>query len=454
MRVLLFVVLALIPFLADAQLKAFPGAQGYGTTTVHGSGRHLTPPSTTVYRVTSLADSGAGTLRQCLEASGPRVCVFETSGRIQLNSEVKVKNPYLWVAGQTAPSPGVMVTGHALVLDQVTDVLLQHLEWRAGDTNMTNLTIDDKVVTGDSISIWYAKRVVLDHMSVSWAVDGNLDFWCGDSTSTFCSDVTVQNTIVSEGLGINVHPDTVGGRTTTGNGKPHSTGTLVNPYTKNLSYHHNLLAHNWDRNIQAQSPSNLEFLSNVVYNWGGSVGNRTFMVAHKRTGPIFATLIGNHYKAGPNSSPTAKCLFTESTLDASSRYYLEHNICPSRPTDSGDEWLFSAVPTSYRATVPPLPRLVGAEWAPTTYEHVLANAGARPWDRNTTDVRIINDVRNGTGGKKDCIDKCDGSDVQVPGGWPTKAVNTRTLTLPDPLLGDCDKDGYTNLEEFLFSFQG
>lgn len=77
-------------------------------------------------------------------------------------------------------------------------------------------------------------------------------------------------------------------------------------------------------------------------------------------------------------------------------------------------------------------------------EWVLANAGARPADRDAVDARIVKSVRERTGS----IPKSQ-KDV---GGWPDLAKNRRELTVPDNPSGDDDGDGYTNLEEWLHGF--
>lgn len=50
-------------------------------------------------------------------------------------------------------------------------------------------------------------------------------------------------------------------------------------------------------------------------------------------------------------------------------------------------------------------------------QHVLAYAGARPWDRDAHDQRVLRDVRNRTG-------KMIGSQSDV-GGYPPNVVNVR-----------------------------
>jgi len=113
--------------LAASMLPVVPGLKGFGANTRAGRGG-------AVYRVTNLAAKGAGSLRACIDAVGPRTCIFEVSGTIALTSNLVVRNPYLTIAGQTAPSPGILVRGGAIVI-VAHDVLLQHVHVRAGDVS-------------------------------------------------------------------------------------------------------------------------------------------------------------------------------------------------------------------------------------------------------------------------------------------------------------------------------
>lgn len=411
-------------------LAVFPGATGFGTTTVAGSGRNLTPPSTKVFRITSLADSGAGTLRACIYAAGPRTCIFETSGRIPLASELRVTNPYLTVAGQTAPSPGIMLTGASFRI-AAHDVLLQHLQIRVGDDPR-----GPSATQRDGIAVIAPKEpvynVVLDHLSVSWAVDENLSTGYPN-----LNDVTISNSIISEGLYNSIHPD-----------GPHSKGFLIGEQSKRISMHHNLFAHNQDRNPRLNPGATAEVISNFIYNWGGTSGWNVANLADtaKTNNPVFLNFIGNYYKRGP-SGPAVASIYA-SPIAPTSRIYVLSNIGPTRSSDLGNEWLITSLHEQYRSLNPVFP-LSGVlpHSAAQTPDYVLRHAGSRPRDPNPVDLRIKSEVASGSGGLKDCISGCENS----VGGFPVVAKNLRPLTLPaNP--NALHSTGYTKLERWLHEF--
>src|SRR5690606_6423771 len=162
------------------------------STTVAGSGRHLTPPRTRLYKVTTLAPDGPGSLTACVRGTKPRVCAFEVSGVIRLDDPLVVRSPYLTIAGQTAPPPGIRIRGAGVRVES-HDVLLQHLEIRVGDAPE-----GPNPVSRDGISIGHGRRpvynVVIDHASISWAIDENLTVF------GTAHDVTVSSSIISEAL--------------------------------------------------------------------------------------------------------------------------------------------------------------------------------------------------------------------------------------------------------------
>ncbi len=90
------------PVVVKGPVVAFPGAEGFGAGSVGGRGGK-------VYEVTNTNDSGSGSLRSCIEASGPRICIFRTGGLITLNSPLTILNPYITIAGQTAPGGGITI---------------------------------------------------------------------------------------------------------------------------------------------------------------------------------------------------------------------------------------------------------------------------------------------------------------------------------------------------------
>ena len=396
-----------------ASLPVIPGAAGWGMSTPAGRGG-------AIYRVTNRNASGPGSLKAAIEASGPRVVVFEVSGTITLTKDLHVYNPYITIAGQTAPSPGINIRGAGLFIN-THDVLVQHLRIRLGDNS-----IGPNFENRDGISIdAYAQpvyNVVIDHCSVSWAVDGNLDLW-----NTPLHDVTIRYSIISEGLHDSRHPK-----------GPHSTGLLIGDGAKRITVFANLMAHNHDRSPLMKQDTSTEIINNLIYNWY-RYAIRTFATAN---------IIGNHCQAGPDTQTTAKGIDVQYGGENPSlqpdTVYVAHNIGPGRPTDSGDDWLIVNGDQKYRTNSPYGQRSgITAMNADEVYDQVLAKVGARPVDRDSVDIRVINSVKNRTG-------KIMNSQ-NIVGGWPNLVENRRTLNLPNSPTGDDDGDGYTNLEEWLHS---
>ncbi len=427
---------AVLPFLfspgvADAQraMPVFPGAAGFGTTTPAGSGRHVSPPQTSVYKVTTLADSGAGSLRDCAKRAGARVCVFEISGTILLLSELLIDKPYITVAGQTAPEPGILLTGAGIRV-AANDVLIQHLQIRPGDRKTGPKPESRDAVTIAGKSSTTAKRVVLDHLSVSWGIDENMGIWYPST-----SDVTISNSIIAEGLYKSIHPK-----------GPHSMGVLVGDEVKQVSMHHNLLAHNYDRNPRIKPGAQLEFVSNVVYGWGGSSSwNQANLSDSDNLGyPSQLFFVGNYYKQDPKS-PGGSTVYAK-PASKGTKVYVASNYGPTRKNDLTLDWLISSITESFRSLVPPFPVSgIFANHPIETYANVLLTAGSRPKESNSVDSRIISEVSTGKGTIKDCVAGCS----RPAGGYPELKSVKRTLVLPANPNVDEDGDGYTNLEEYL-----
>lgn len=406
------------------QLPVFPGAEGFGSTTPAGRGGRI-------LRVTTLANSGPGSFRAAVTSAGPRTVIFEVGGIIHLKSAVEVTEPFLTIAGQTAPSPGITLTGDVLRFE-THDVLLQHLRIRPGDaigdpdTNTPLRYRDGLSIRTNPSGSPHTYNIYVDHCSVSWAIDENVSLWYPN-----VYDVTISNCIVSEGLTRQKSP---GVRTA-------SKGMIVGHGQRRIASVRNLFAHNDIRNPMFTDDSTGMVVNNVIYNsWleavvmGGGV--------ETGTGPVLLTVAGNVYLTGSNSRPERRTIMAKNDYPET-RLFVADNI---GPYSSGDPW--SVVdfrisdPSEIKShqspvSVAPLTVLPAAE----TLGRVLADAGARAADRDAIDRRIVEDVRQGTGQTID-------TPSQV-GGLPRTGSAFRRLRTPRDPAGDADGDGYTNLEEWL-----
>lgn len=474
-----------------SQLPVFPGAVGFGTTTVAGSGRGTSPASTQIFRVTNLNDSGTGSLRACLTATGPRTCVFEVAGYINLLTKIVIKSPNVSVFGQTAPYPGVQVRDGSIVV-QADDVLIQHMASRPGDRNLpTDGGNGVRAGDRDGFGVWGVsssdaiERIVFDHVSVTWGMDESLSTYTGvngtaDGT-TPVRNITISNSLIAEGLNNSNHGDTEG---------KHSMFSLLGSNTKNITYFRNLVANSNGRHVRVKSNSDIEFLNNFVYNFANSntAGyNQWNMDFSSGATGNRINFMNNFYKRGPTTADTASPVFYySSSTPLASRVYVSHNIgTNTRPTDSGSEWLIAngngrGLPSSMQATTPAFALSNAATQlvAPEALLSTLAPAvGARPWNRYPHDTRIINEALTDTGKHKDCTTTAtccvtgtggsgfcptpgriliDGSikDSSRPvDAWSTIPVATRAFAVPaNPLA--IASNGYTNLENYIFSFTG
>ena len=183
------------PVAPPESVVAFPGAEGYGKNSVGGRGG-------TVYIVTSLADSGANTLRAACEASGPRIVTFAVGGRIDLLTPITITNPNITIAGQTAPGDGIMITGNVgqpdrLLFIDASDVIIRYLTFRRSESS-TGFN------AGDCILIWDGGDIMIDHCSVSWSSDGNIDIVnqeYGDLDTRTLDNITVQHCLFTNSYG-------------------------------------------------------------------------------------------------------------------------------------------------------------------------------------------------------------------------------------------------------------
>src|SRR5687768_14141894 len=399
-----------------AGLRAFPGAQGFGSSTRGGRGG-------TIVRVTNLNDTGAGSLRAALSVAGPVVIIFEVSGTIRVGENLVVTHPFTTIAGQTAPSPGITLRGGTFRIN-THDVLIQHIRFRPGDEPGFTQERDGIEFYGGSQEKY---NIVLDHCSISWGVDENLS--TGTSSSGVRHDITFSNLIIAEGLNNSIHPEGA-----------HSKGVLIGQGSKNITFMGNVMAHHVDRNPWFKGNTTGVIVNNVIYNYG--VSKATYFDDVDNTAAQFNSVVGNVYLRGVNS-PTGRPIRIYSGVKPGSLFYINDNSW-DRAAPPSDPWtlvqndegsaVVATTPQVWISGLVVLPNANVESW-------VLSNAGARPADRDAVDLRIVQEVRTNTGRIID-------SPSQV-GGWPVLAENHRPLTTPANPNGDDDGDGYTNLEEWL-----
>jgi hypothetical protein len=403
------------PLMVD--LPVFPKAKGYGTNTRAAYGGGSTPH---IYKVTNLNPSGSGSFRNCVEDclnKGSRICVFEVSGTIDITSNIVATQPYLTIAGQTAPSPGITVKGAAVHI-ATHDVLIQHIRIRVGNdpAGPAGSNRDGLVIANSGGGVHH---VIADHLSVSWATDENISIW------NPTNDVTVSNCITSETLDCSIHDQGC-----------HSKNLIVGYMSVRTSIIKNLIAHSQERHPLLQSST--EVINNVMYNFG-----RQGTGLAPRDAAANISVIGNSYITGQDTGRSVT--FTFNDVSSPDKLYLGDNMLDGVvPSDQWD--LTPSEPSGVRASSPPIesPNLTIMN-VNDVEDYVLANAGARPADRDAVDIRVVNSVRNGQGRIIDSQDEV--------GGWPKLTENHRTLNLPANMHDDDDGDGYTNLEEWLHVFK-
>lgn len=472
--------------LPQAKIPAFPGAEGGGMYSFGGRGGK-------VYVVTSLADSGPGTLREACEAGGARIVVFNVSGIIRLESPIIIQAPYITIAGQTAPGDGVCVAGQTFGVD-THDVVIRHMRFRRGETYAHHRE--------DSFGGNPVGNIMLDHISAEWGLDENISFYRhmwkpgpdykAEKRGTV--NVTVQNSISAKALDTYNHAfgSTLGG--------------------ENCAFMRNLWADNSGRNPSVGWNGIFNFVNNVVYNW----------VHRSSDGGDYQAMfnfINNYYKPGPltpKDSPVGhRIIKPEAGLSKNKekqygRVYCAGNIMEGNERVTADNWdggvqietqaNTDGFTEKMRSNEPFMMPHISIMSAQSTYDFVLDNAGATIPTRDIVDQRIIEEVRTGkayyvkklpkenpfgdTSGLAEKSMAPDGSfkyrrlpqdsyklgiitDPRQMGGYPeyqgTPRVDSDGDGMPDAwelkyglnpndpsdANGDINGDGYTNIEKYI-----
>ena len=481
----------------SVKVPAFPGAEGFGRYTTGGRGG-------TVYHVTTLSDDNTtnpavGTFRHACRQKDVRTIVFDVSGTIHLNAELKLQNGNVTIAGQTAPGDGICIAGYPFVI-AADNVIIRFVRFRLGNENVADHE-------GDGLGGMDLTNIIIDHCSVSWSIDECLSVYGS-------RDITVQWCIGAQSLVCSGHAKGTHGYGGNWGGS-------------GASYHHNLLAHHDSRVPRlgprqgTQTDERVDLRNNVFYNWAGNgcYGGEGMNV----------NIVNNYYKPGPATQTRGENIrkriaaigvrtteYTKHDTDTPNgwdamwhvwgKYFVDGNFNPSYSDVTNDNWTYgiynqttndASVDYTYTQETKDAMRLsnpiefagVTTHTASAAYEKVLAYAGAS-LHRDALDKMIVDDTRNGkvtcTGGQYTYTDSKGNSITKqsLPGminsqedivyadgtkGWPflnstAAPTDTDGDGMPDSWeeshgLNPNDKtdgalvtgNGYTNLEVYMNS---
>lgn len=436
---------------ASAQVPAFPGAEGAGKFTTGGRGGK-------VLYVTSVEDTEQpGTLRWAVKQKGPRTILFKVSGQIRLKSPLRINNGDLTIAGQSAPGDGICISDYETIVS-TDNVIIRFLRFRLGDET-------ERAV--DALSGYRNENIVIDHCSMSWAIDELSSFYDN-------RNFTMQWCFITESLRNSVH----------GKGK-HGYGGIWGGH--NASFHHNLFAHNDSRNPRfcgsrySNQPDQerVDFRNNVIYNWGSNN-------IYAAEGGSY-NIINNYYKYGPASNDRSKNRLINPDADNGENkqpagtygsFFVTGNYLDGSPEVTKDNSLGIEMGTTFAKFAPDvtLKDIIAREefsFLPVTtdkaeeaYEKVLEYGGCA-LVRDVHDLRYVDNVKNRSYSFEGSAGSTDGlidSQIDV-GGWPDyKTYDNYTDSdgdgIPDGWLGknypgkkanELHSSGYTYLEIYLNS---
>ncbi|MCD8290211.1 MAG: pectinesterase family protein [Prevotella sp.] len=468
------------------QLLAFPTAEGFGKYTTGGRGGQ-------VVTVTSLANSGTGSLRWAFEQypDEPITIVFAVSGDIHLTEPLKVNRADWTLAGQTAPGDGIIITHDKLNVGGSENFIIRNVRFRIGQLDSDGEVYAESAFGGEN-----CENYILDHCSFGWSVEEVMD----TQDSHF---LTVQNCIVHEGLYNAGHSKGARGYASQWGGSP-------------ATYYRNLLANNHSRSPRFNGARGedyvvfLEYINNVNFNWGTSTacygGENTADISNYNglNSAHECNFMNNYYKPGPESPSNSKFVLSSYARDGATswgpaKWYINGNVMEGNDAATADNWTavsvetytlddirvderivtqtpyyrYSLIEGKYPTYVPEDYMIYDYETAEDAFNTVVNTVGTV--NRDKVEQRIINDLKNGTctwtgsvshlKGIIDVEGDAEGffdysTDYTVPAdtdgdGMPDEWENAHGL---DPNNAEdrntiCD-DGYTALEVYLNTLMG
>ena len=352
------------PLPVDGEVRACPGAEGFGARVTGGRGG-------AVIKVTTLDASGPGSLQAALDTPGPRIVVFAVSGVIDADI-LEIPHGDLTLAGQTAPGGGITIRGrlYGAYDTSVGNMIIRHLRIRPEYDG-------SDAAQFDGIQFSRNHHLIFDHVSISGGVDETVDLFEARDVSFQWSTVEFSHQ---------------------GNG--HNYGLINGPEGVRLSVHHTLFAHHLNRTPAiANGPA--EMINVVDYNV-----RHGFVHHNPNSGPF--NLVGNYFKDGADD--TIFPFFFDDTHADDLRYYLDDNHVEGSDSSCGDGPITDAWAQCENLSADEVHRAAalhdfadaGDSYRPVTidpvhdaYAEVLQHAGALP--RDVVTRTAVMDTIDGTG---------------------------------------------------------
>jgi len=416
--VLLFAAFAAL-LAAPLGAQPFPGAAGWAAETRGGEGG-------AIVRVTNLNADGPGSFKAAIERKGPRIVVFEVGGVIDLKrSTLTISEPYLTIAGQTAPSPGITIIRAGIDI-KTHDVVMRHIRVQTGVDGQPPRSGWE----ADAVSTVGARNVIVDHCSLIWAIDENLSAsgprFTGATPAEWrrgtSHNITFSYNLLAEGLRHASHPK-----------GEHSKGSLIHDNATGILIYRNLYAHNQERSPLLKGGVHAAVVNNFIYNPGARAVHYNLMALEWGKQPYQLgelSAVGNVLRGGPDTRPGMSFLAIGGV--GGLRFHGRDNIATDedgRPLPMFGRYTTSSAKIIESPTVQVWPQGLDVLPASQVETHVLAFAGARPWDRDHHDIRITFDVVEGRGEIIDDEKQVGGFQKVAPTRAPFHAAEWNLATM-------------------------
>lgn len=364
-----------------------------------------------IVRVTTLAKDGPGSFKAAVEEKGPRIVVFEVGGTIDLErSTLTITEPFLTIAGQTAPSPGITIIRGGIDL-KTHDVIISHLRVMTGADGQPHFSDWE----ADAFSSVAAHNVLVEHCSFLWGVDENMSASGPRFTGTTPDEwragtsrnIVFRENLAAEGLAFASHPK-----------GEHSKGSLIHDNASGIVFYRNVWAHNLERSPLVKGGARVLMINNMIYNPGLRAVHYNLMALEwaghaYQDGEI--TAVGNVMRGGNDTAERLPFLMLGG--DGDLRYYGRDNRAVDRHGEPLPEFgRYGETRARLIRSGKPLASLAGYAILPSGQleTSLLASVGARPWDRAPDDIRVLFFIAEGRG---EIID----DEREVGNGYPRPA---------------------------------